>query len=102
MLVHLLPMKSREKLARDVFYTFATHSAFVYDVTETARHKMAALTVIVFATLKVGCYWILVLQGVRFFLVFFLGNSPRPATQKLCEKELCAYFLYSNFPYGAI
>lgn len=33
---------------------------------------------------------------------FFLGNSPRPATQKLCEKELCAYFLYSNFPYGAI
>ena len=67
MLVHLLPMKSREKLARDVFYTFATHSAFVYDVTETARHKMAALTVIVFATLKVGCYWILVLQGVSFF-----------------------------------
>ena len=41
-------MKSREKLARDVFDTFATHSDLVYNVTgslQTAGYKMSAVTV---------------------------------------------------------
>lgn len=41
-------MKSREKLARDVFYTFVTHSDLVYSVTgslQTAGYKMSAVTV---------------------------------------------------------
>ena len=33
MLVHSLPMKSRKRLARDVFSTFATHSSLVHDAT---------------------------------------------------------------------
>ena len=42
---HSLPMKSMKWLARDRFYTFATHAGLVYDVTDTqtAGHKMAAL-----------------------------------------------------------
>ena len=35
MLVRSLPTKSRKRLVRDVFDTFATHARLVYDVTDT-------------------------------------------------------------------
>jgi len=53
MLVPTLPMKSRKKLARDVFNAFDTYVDLVYDVTDTAAaHKMAALTVAFFVAVK--------------------------------------------------
>ena len=43
-----LSTKSRQTLARRATYTFAIHSGLVHDVTDTAGHKMAALSVFAF------------------------------------------------------
>ena len=48
MLLCSLPMKSRGRLAHDVFDAFATNVALVRDImmTQTAGHKMAMLTLV--------------------------------------------------------
>ena len=46
-LVHSLAVKSKKRLAHDVFDTFATQFGLAYEVTDkTAGHKMAVLTVV--------------------------------------------------------
>ena len=44
MLVRSSLMKSRKRLARDVFDAFVTRAGLVNDVTDTAGEKAAALT----------------------------------------------------------
>ena len=43
MLLRSLTTKSRERLAHNVVHIFATHAGLVRNVTQIARHKMAAL-----------------------------------------------------------
>ena len=53
MVIRSLPMKSRKKMARDVFDNFAIHTTFfMMSLRETAGHKITALTVEIFATFK--------------------------------------------------
>ena len=43
MLLHSLPTKSRERLVHNVVHIFAAHGGLVHNVTQIARHNMAAL-----------------------------------------------------------
>ena len=53
MLVRSFPMRSRKRLARDAFDTFAAHSSLARDVTDTeCRAQTGSTHSRVFATLK--------------------------------------------------
>ena len=83
MLVHLLPMKSRNKMVRDVMDTLATQSGLVYDVTDTDN---GSIYVLIFATFKRRFItnrvekplWVFL--GYFFFL-FYLIDMARNAHQ---------------------
>ena len=51
-LLHALPTKSSEMLARDVFDIFVTHSGLVHDVTDTDSGTQNATLMVVFSRLS--------------------------------------------------
>ena len=81
MLALSLPMKSRKRLAPDVFDTFAMHADRGHDVTDidcsSAGHKMAALTVV---------FW-----GLSNILFFTNKTRKIGLKNKFKKKLLCFY-----------
>ena len=78
MLIHFLRMKSKKRLARDVFNTFATHASLISDVTD------------IDCSVQTGS------SRGRVFSEFQTSSFDKQ-DEKLCSKLFCVYFLKTVF-----